>query len=191
LAITAPQRERAVAEFLLSNKFSHHWFREKREVACKGQIVSSLRSLFPQYIFVRCSHRWDELRERTKISGFVRFGEELAEVGEKIVTALCVAFPDDIAPESETPSRFTSGQAVDIIGAGPFAGYRAVFLRAIWPDRCILWIDMLGRTVPISVKINDVVERAAFESRNKRKRKRRRTRNWHNARFEQACSHLG
>jgi transcription antitermination factor NusG len=189
LAITQPQRESVVAEFFTRYRYPFHWFRERHTVTRKGHIIDALQPLFPQYIFVQARDDWAPLRERTKIVGFVSFGGQLASVGDQIVTDLMLACPNDIAPQQEIACKFKRGQQLDII-AGPLLGHTAVFLRTISRDRSVLWMDIFGRNVPVSVETDCLIDHipGPMPKRWRGQRRRHRTRNRYQARTEQVGS---
>jgi len=180
LAVTAPQRESFVAEYLLRHGYTFHWFRERYTVARQGRLITALKPLFPSYIFVRARNDWQVLRERTAIIGFVSFGGIMANVGERLIADLQRACPDDIAPQREIPCRYKKGDAVDIIGSGPFAGNCGVFLRTISEEQSVVWVDMFGRAVPVTIDTELLLEHVPGARTKKawRSRKRRRTRAW-------------
>jgi transcriptional antiterminator RfaH len=189
LALTQPRCESTVAEFLTRYDYPFHWFRERHASARNGHVITALRPLFPQYIFVRARNEWDTLCSRTRIVGFVSFGGQLASVGEQIVRDLMVACPDDVAPQQEISCRFRRGDKVDIVGDGAFSGHTAVFLRTISPERSVLWIDIFGRSVPISIETDCVVDHIPGPMP-KKWRQKRRWRNRYKARAERAESSL-
>ena len=196
IAVTLPGQERHVSEYFERNGFAYHWFRERFRIVRKGRVVESIRPLFSRYIFVRAQGRFELLRERARIIGFVQFGHNpVAEVADRTVEEiLLVTGPTGIAPVTEvTKAIFKRGQLVSVVG-GPFLGYRGAFLRQISDDRSVIWVELFGRSVPVCVQTGNLVEYVATTKGNvpqkkwKQRRWKQRRNRFYDGRQEQVAA---
>jgi hypothetical protein len=156
----------------------HHIFRERRQLVHRGRIVERFQPIFPSYIFVDPTGRFRTVEEIIGVIGWLRLGENIAEVDETIVDGLVAAGTNDVLPVPERPiaSRFFTGDRVQIVGPSVMAGQIGIFQRMLTPLLALVDLDWMGRMVPLSVDERDLFPERAARRRHRRQRPRRRHR---------------
>jgi transcription antitermination factor NusG len=171
LAVTAPHRERAVAQMLTAFDVPFHLFQELRQQVWRGRIIAKPVPVFPGYVFC-LPGLWDRVRSIGGVLGFVRFGERHAVVDGAIVEELVKNSVNDVFPLRAVPavSRFRSGDRVKIQGTSLWAGHAGVFLRMLVPQKAVIDIDIFGQMVAIPIDEQDL----ELDAPRRRRRRRRR-----------------
>lgn len=119
------------------------WMKARRRIGSKFQGV--LVPLFPGYLFCRLDLviSGKAARYSPGVKDFLRFGNEIAEVGEDIIASLRDRCPDGIARVE--PAAVKAGDSVKI-NEGPFSGLEAVFEKNMkGSERVAVLLDILGR----------------------------------------------
>jgi transcription antitermination factor NusG len=176
LAVTAPNREFAIARALSRWDFENFVPKICRRIAYRGTIRDRLSPAFPSYIFCRARNAWEILRSAFGIIEFVRQDGRIAILPDQIVNSLLAATDaNGVLPTPPIASpRFNFGDRVIIRGMGILAGQSASFQHAIDVDRCIVDVDWMGRMVPVAVDECDLIsEIKATNLASPRKRRRR------------------
>jgi len=122
----------------------------KRRHARKVERVR--RPLFPRYMFVRFDPdetRWRAINGTFGVSHLVTDGGTPAAVPFGIVEDIR-AHEDDNGVIGLAPPAFRPGQALEILD-GPMASRTGQFLNMPDRDRVILLLDLLGRSVRVTV----------------------------------------
>jgi transcriptional antiterminator RfaH len=104
--------------------------------------------LFPNYLFIRLQRwvdNWYPLRSTRGVSRLVAFGNEPVPVDERLIDAIAQRCAECAGPPALEP-----GQPVEILD-GPFAGLGAIFQTRHGEQRVQLLIELLHRTVTVSV----------------------------------------
>jgi transcription antitermination factor NusG len=171
LAVTAPHRERAVAQMLAAFDVPFHLFQELRQQVWRGRIIAKPFPAFPGYVFCRPG-LWDRVRSIGGVLGFVSFGERHAIVDASTVEELVKASVNDVFPLRAVPtrSRFRHGDRVRIQGTSLWAGHEGVFLRMLVPQKAVIDIDIFGGKVAIPIDEQDL----ELDAPRRRRRRRRR-----------------
>jgi transcription antitermination factor NusG len=126
------------------------------------------------YVFTRVEPvRGDELRSVPGIRGFVRDRASggPAQVPDTVVAELLSRAPTEVLPAPERPCGFRPGERVIVHGSGLIAGHAGVFQQAINGEHAVIEQEWLGRTVSVTVRLDEI---SKVEKRNKRRRRRRR-----------------
>ena len=157
LAIVAPNCEGRVSQMLTALAFDHHVFRVKRKVVLKGKITERLAPVFPGYVFVHARNAWITIREIIGVAGFVKFGDELANVAEGVVEDLIAACSEPgVLPwgehEQEHKSRFAEGDHVLVKDLS----CAAIFQHSRSDGKAIVQLEWMGRFVPAEVAENSL-----------------------------------
>ncbi len=119
------------------------WLRTRRRVGSKFQWA--LIPLFPGYLFCRLDLALSGKAARYSpgVKDFLKFGNEINEVSDSIITALRERCPDGIADIETVP--FSPGDTVKI-NEGPFAGLEAIFEKKMkGSERVAVLLEILGR----------------------------------------------
>jgi transcriptional antiterminator RfaH len=115
------------------------------ERATRRGVVRMVESLFPCYIFVRCSQEghFNELRHVSGISSLVHFGDRIPEVPEEAIIELKQCF------ETGDPVEVNDGVgpgAEVTIADGAFCGFSGMVVRSLAAgQRVQILLDFLGR----------------------------------------------
>jgi transcription antitermination factor NusG len=171
IVVTAPHRERAVAQMLTAFDVPFHLFQELRQQVWRGRIIAKPFPVFPGYVFC-LPGLWDRVRSICGVLGFVRFGERHAVVDGATVEELVKASINDVFPlrAVRAVSRFRAGDRVRIQGTSLWAGHAGVFLRMLIPQKAVIDIDIFGRLVAIPIDEQDL-ELVAPRRRHRRRRR--------------------
>lgn len=107
--------------------------------------------MFPRYLFVRLgsgtgSQSWSPIRSTIRVQQMICFGGRPARVDDALVDLLR-------AREEDHPTQmlYQEGERVRIAG-GPFAGIEAVFQMGNAQQRCLILLEILGKSVPMQIE---------------------------------------
>lgn len=130
--------------------------RRLRRHARRTEIV--LRPLFPRYLFVGFDidrYPWRSIDGTRGVVHLVRQGESPAAVPDGIVEELRARADASGAVPLDSLKLFERGRKV-LVTAGPFAGHVARYESLTGDQRVVLLLDLLGRSVPLTVPLLDV-----------------------------------
>lgn len=126
---------------------------EKRTTSHRKTRISEI-ALFPGYVFVQGDHQKTDFKEIGTVVYILkpktsRQQKDLAETLESV--RLILAAGRDPRPLDE----YLPGQKI-ILRHGPLAGVRGEVVAATSPDEIIVWIDLLGRGLTLSLTPGDL-----------------------------------
>jgi len=178
LAVTTPNCERIVcAELTQRLQIPHHFFLQETRIVRLGQVLAFPIPAFPRYIFVPLERVRDVIRSCWRVLGVVRFGEEIARIGQSVIDDLVVRCGGgNTLPVAKEPEPFLVGDHVFVSGYGPMSGHNGVYQQRVAAGKLCVLFDWMGRWVPIDVDQRDVsgvsvsVERGRTKQRKKRRR---------------------
>ncbi len=126
-----------------------------------GTWQSKVAPMFPRYMFLRQTRMEQGIgpvRSTLGVSGFVRFGVEIARVSPSLITAIHDLEVSQAQRYAHPPgSRMSAGTRVRV-EEGPFAGLEGI-VKASAQQRVIILLDILGKEA--SVKVERDAVRAA------------------------------
>ena len=142
---TKPKKERTVERRLkdIDLEVFLPWVRMRRRIGSRFQWV--LDPLFPGYLFCRLDlfAAGKAARYAPGVKDFVRSGNSITEVEEKVIGGLRERCPDGVAEYKPRPYR--AGEAV-LIREGPLSSLEAVFEREMkGTERVAVLLELLGR----------------------------------------------
>ena len=114
--------------------------------------------LFPRYIFVRIStatQRWRSIQSTFGVASLVLNGSEPAAVPPQVLHSLRAREDESGYVTLEQRPKFAPGDKVRVI-AGTFAENLALFDGLAGRDRLVILLEMLGRSVCVSVEADMV-----------------------------------
>lgn len=120
---------------------------------CAGQKTDCIEPLFPGYLFVQLdtnTANFNALRSTRGVNGFVRFGGVPTTVPTEIMDSV-IALEQTLTGAPNTETLFKTGDTVQIT-EGPFAGLEAIYSMAKGEERCLVFLDMLGKQQQISIE---------------------------------------
>ncbi len=141
---TKPQLERSVCNRLRASGADVLLPLLRKSVSRQGKLVSSVRPLFPSYLFVLPKEGCDQitLQFLPGVRGLVRFGTEPAPVPRSVIEELqwrCAQGPIDLPSE---PLR--SGVRVRVT-QGPFSEFEGIFEHYLsGRERVAILLSVLG-----------------------------------------------
>lgn len=119
------------------------WMRARRRIGSRFHWV--LAPLFPGYLFCRLDlmESGKAARYSPGVKDFLKFGNQIAEVGSDIVQTLRERCPDGVAQINPVTAK--RGDPVRI-NEGPFSGLEAVFDQSLkGSERVAVLLEILGR----------------------------------------------
>jgi transcriptional antiterminator RfaH len=142
---TKPNKEKEVEKRLtdLQVEVFLPWMRTRRRIGSRFHWV--LAPLFPGYLFCRLDlmASGKAARYAPGVKDFLKFGNQIAEVGVEIVTSLRERCPNGVAQIE--PLSANPGDTVKI-NEGPFSGLQAIFEKKMkGSERVAVLLDILGR----------------------------------------------
>jgi transcriptional antiterminator RfaH len=152
-------REELRAQQNLQNQGIHSFFPKiRREKMLRGKKTIVEEALFPSYLFVliddQDSH-FTRIRSTRGINDFVRFGNKLACVPEKLIKQLEAACYSINNLDVDTSSQLKSGDKVEILN-GSFQGLTAIFKKQDGLERSMLLLKVLNQENEISFSNKDI-----------------------------------
>lgn len=124
----------------------------KRQKILRGKKVGCVEPLFPGYLFVHLdtdTANFNALRSTRGVNGFVRFGGMPATVPAVVMDSI-MALEQAFSGQPDAEPMFKSGDPVRIT-EGPFAGLEAIYSMAKGEERCLVFLDMLGKQQRITL----------------------------------------
>ncbi len=182
LALSAPNAEDAVSAALCARCISHHIFRVKKRVFCRGVVLTKLTPAFPRYVFVRPEEQWEIKNTVTGVVDILRMGEIEASVTDAAIDELVARGTngDDVLyePEAVVPARFVFGAKVMIGGAGPLCGRDGIYQYDLGNGRSSILFDWFGAWCLTNLDEGDLEQAKArkIEARTHRRKRRHHSR---------------
>lgn len=124
-----------------------------RQKIVRGKKTDCIEPLFPGYLFVQLdtnTANFNALRSTRGVNGFVRFGGVPTTVPTEIMDSV-IALEQTLTGAPNTETLFKTGDTVQIT-EGPFAGLEAIYSMAKGEERCLVFLDMLGKQQQISIE---------------------------------------
>ena len=149
---TESQRENVAARFLKQGGFKSYLPR----IAVKNGTRERIVPLFPAYLFVRVIDRWYPIRWTVAVLRVLTIDGLPARISDKIMTTIQRREGENGLIRLPTAPGLSVGQSVRIIH-GSFADRIGIYDGMSGPDRVRVLIDLLGRSVPVSIGVRDVV----------------------------------
>ena len=142
---TKPRRENEVEKRLrdIDLEVLLPWIRLRRRIGSRFHWV--LTPLFPRYLFCRLDvlTMGKAARYTPGVRDFVKFGGQIAEIGEEVIQELLERCPGGVA--KITPWSYRAGDPV-LIREGPLSGLEAIFEREVkGSERVAVLLELLGR----------------------------------------------
>lgn len=151
LAQLKPNSAKIAQTNLQRQKFETFLPLEEETRQRNGRFITSLRPLFPGYLFVALDTAqglWRAVNSTQGITKLVSFGKQPAPVPQDLVTQLMLRC--DEAGKVLPPSALQPGDQVALT-QGPFAHFAAE-IEKIAPDRRVwVLIDLMGRRTRVAV----------------------------------------
>ncbi len=125
----------------------------KRQKIVQGKRVERIEPLFPNYIFIHLDSNtanFNALRSTRGVNGFVRFGGTPATVPNEVMATI-LALEHSSENQHTAQPTFSAGEKVHIT-EGPFAGLQAIYNLPKGEERCLIFLDMLGKQQHIEIK---------------------------------------
>ena len=150
---TESQREHVAANFLKKSGFESYL----PKIAVKNGIGRErIVPLFPAYLFVRIYEQWYGIRWTIGVIRLLTIDGLPAQIGDNIVNTIQKRENPNGIIRLPKPAGLRRGQTVRI-SSGSFADHLGIFDGMTGPDRVRILIELLGRSVPVSVPKRDVV----------------------------------
>jgi transcriptional antiterminator RfaH len=154
---TESQREQVAADFLKRDGFESYL----PKIAVKGTKNGVKRervvALFPSYLFVRIvGGQWYNIRWTIGVVRLLTFDGLPAPISDNIVNTIRKRENADGIIRLPKTGGLRRGQSVRI-SQGSFADHVGIFDGMTGPDRVRVLIELLGRSVPVSIPKRDIV----------------------------------
>jgi transcriptional antiterminator RfaH len=118
-----------------------------------------LRPLFPGYVFIHIDperDRWRPILSTIGVRTIIRFGETIGALPESFVDSLRAREEDGAIPVPRPREYYSPGQKV-LLREGPLDGLIATVLLADDKERLLVLMQILKRSVRVSVPVDSVV----------------------------------
>ncbi len=146
-------REEVRAQQNLQNQGIHSFFPKiRKQKIIRGKKTDVEEALFPSYLFVFIDQEDSNfpcIRSTRGINSFVRFGNKIACVSEKLIKQLEDACHSINDLEIDTKSLLKNGDKVEILN-GSFQGLTAIFEEQDGLNRSMLLLKVLNQENKIS-----------------------------------------
>lgn len=146
-------REELRAQQNLQNQGIHSFFPKiRKQKILRGKNTVVEEALFPSYLFILIAQEdgnFPRIRSTRGINDFVRFGNKLAWVSEKLIKQLEEACHSINNLEIDTKSLLKCGDKVEIL-SGSFKGLTAIFKEQDGFERSMLLLKILNQENKIS-----------------------------------------
>ena len=157
--ITRTNSERTVSQSLQKKGLSSASFYFKRVSVVRGRRSERLRSALPGYLFVEeVGDEWRRVLNTPQVRGFISNGEQPAVVED--INLLKVSTPLGgglfLLEETPTPSRFSSGDRIQVLGTGMLSGHYGKFISQE-DDLATISIEAMGRYIEVTVLERDLI----------------------------------
>lgn len=116
-----------------------------------GKAVTKTEPLFPRYIFLKpnVNLNLSVVRSTRGVAGFVKFGQNLAQVPSSLVNTL-LQQQEKLKPINAA-QPFSTGDKLQVL-SGPFAHLNAIFQQANGENRSLILITFLGQQVQVTLE---------------------------------------
>ena len=149
---TESQRESVAAKFLRQQGFESYLPR----IAMKSSGRERIVPLFPAYLFVTIIDRWYSIRWTVGVLRILTVDGIPARIGDKVMAAIQKREGENGLIKLPQAPGIRRGQPVRMV-RGSFAERVGVYDGMSGPDRVRVLIELLGRSVPVSVAVGDIV----------------------------------
>ena len=158
---TRAHAEKLAAAHLRNQGFTTYLpcYRKRRSHARRIETIQV--PFFPRYLFIQMDEetaRWRAIRSTVGVVDIVRLGEHPAQVPDGIVEAI-QGRERDGSVCLPAQDHYRKGEALHI-SAGTFQGHTGLFECAGDAERVVILLELLGRTVRVSVPALDVARAA-------------------------------
>lgn len=159
---TRVHAEKQAAAHLRNQGFTTYLpcYRKRRSHARRIEIVQA--PVFPRYLFIQMDEKtapWRAVRSTVGVTDIVRQGERPASVPDGIVQAIQAREDRDGLVSLMPQEQFHKGERLRI-AAGTFEGQTGLFECAGDEERVVVLLELLGRTVRVSMPALDVARAA-------------------------------
>lgn len=155
VAKTEPKKEKFVADNIERQGHEFYLPRIKRRISVKH---IRLEPLFPSYIFCNIEESWRFLSGTFGVLYILMFGGKPGRIEDEFIENLR-AQEDEHGfvqlPEMEDDPPFDIGQPLRL-RSGPFLGYIGLYDGQSARDRERVLLEIMGRTVPVYAKREDL-----------------------------------
>jgi transcription antitermination factor NusG len=153
VALTKPNHEAIAADNLRRQAFDYYY---PRFLFKKPGSTSTIRPLFPRYMFIHIGQMWRSLSGTRGISYLLmgEFGPQ--KVSDRIVESLKARHDSAGLYQLVEPPKFNRGAKVKV-ETGPFAGCPLIYEGMIAADRVACLVEAMGRKIPIELKESALV----------------------------------
>ena len=154
---TKARQEEVALENLLRQGYEAYLPRWKVTKRKQSLLASMIEPFFPRYLFIhmdRTEDNWGPIRSTRGVCGLVRFGGHPKPVPGSLI-AMLMKNEKSEKLQSYKEDSWSFGAEVDV-EAGPFAGYRCIFLESSSMDRVRVLLDILGKQTRATLHRNDL-----------------------------------
>jgi transcriptional antiterminator RfaH len=153
---TQPHRERLALEHLLRQSFQAYCPLLRKRVSHARRAQTTLRPLFPSYLFVWVgsdASSWRPILSTVGVKSLVRCGDRPSFISESFIESLRAREVDGavVAPEQS----FQLGEKIRITD-GAFDGMVATIVEMNEKDRVVVLMELLNRRVKVRVGMDRV-----------------------------------
>jgi transcription antitermination factor NusG len=151
VAQTESQREGVAANFLSQRAYETYLPKINIKSGSRERVVP----LFPAYIFVRIVDRWYTARWSPGVLKILMADDRPAVISDKTVCAIQKREGENGLVKLPKPPGIQHVERV-VIRDGSFAGRIGVYDGMIAHDRVRVLLNLMGRSVPVSVRTPDI-----------------------------------
>lgn len=152
VAQTESQRESVAANFLKQNSYETYLPIISVKAGSRERVVP----LFPTYIFVRIETHWWSIRWTIGVLRLLMADDLPAAINDKVITAIQKREGANGLVKLPKPPGMQYGDHVMIRGGSSFAGRVGIYDGMASSDRVRVLLDLLGRSVPVSVRTAEI-----------------------------------
>jgi transcriptional antiterminator RfaH len=156
VAQTENQREATAVRFLKQADYETYLPRILVKSAGRKRVVP----MFPAYVFVRIVDQWYTVRWTVGVVRLIMSDNHPAAVHDKVITAIQKREDENGLVKLPKKAGLYRGQQVRIVH-GSFADHIGVYDGMHGSDRVRVLLELLGRSVPVSLAPTDVQPFAA------------------------------
>jgi transcriptional antiterminator RfaH len=156
---TKPASEALATEHLARQGFNVYFPRVAVPVRRRGRLVTSIRPLFPRYLFLSADSQSCPLGSvayTRGITGFVKFGVDVAVVPGSVIEELRRSANSETGLHALRVARLFAGSRVRVAG-GAFEGLAGVYQRQQGDGQVVVLLDLLGQSARVCLLAADVV----------------------------------
>lgn len=152
VAQTESQREGVAANFLGKNSYETYLPKISTKAGSRERVVP----LFPTYIFVQIEDRWWSIQRTIGVLRVLMWGDRPAVISDKTIVAIQKREGTNGLVKLPKVPGLARGDGVMIHGGSSFAGRIGVYDGMAGTDRSRVLLNLLGRSVPVSVCTSQV-----------------------------------